>query len=52
MATRPTTLAGLAAITAYFREGEGNQGVESILYDGNNMNDFLDMVAEVVRSVS
>jgi len=49
MSTRPTTLAGLAAVTAYLRDG--NQLIESILYDDDHMNDFLDMVGEVMRSV-
>jgi hypothetical protein len=51
MSTRPTTLAGLAAVTAYFREGEENHVVETIFYDGEHVHDFLDTVAEVVRSV-
>ena len=51
MSTRPTTLARLAAVTAYFRFGS-NQQMETILYDGDHMNDFLDMVSEVVRSQS
>jgi hypothetical protein len=46
MATRPTTLASLAAVAAYFRNGGVNQLVESILYDGDHMNDFLDMITD------
>ena len=33
------------------RDGAINQRIKSILYDSDHMNDFLDMVAEVVRSV-
>ena len=46
MATRPTTLAGLAAVAAYFRNGGVNQLVEFILYDGDHMSDFLDMITD------
>jgi hypothetical protein len=48
--TRPTTLAGLAAVTAYFRYGTINRLFESV-YDDNHMNNFLDMVVETVQSI-